>query len=208
MPAIPSMWKSSNRRLAMSQLTEVTPVGGDLKQYRRRYLLVNCLFVNDSASALFDSIERDHVRPLLKDLGFRKRALTFSRARDGLTDVVSLQRSTGNTAGHVRFYVNCGVYSSEFSTVLGQPVRDRPREGDCQFRCRMETLVPEAPQWFEIEAFQYRLATEDWVRARGIYQSIRAEFGSEDRWPRIDENLKRHVPPAELARVCAVVWNG
>ncbi|MDH6678718.1 hypothetical protein M2284_002931 [Rhodococcus sp. LBL1] len=197
--------------------------------------------MGDSVSLGFDGVERDHVRPFLKSLGFRKRALVFTRARDGLTDVVSLQRSSGNAGGHVRFYVNCGVYSTEFATAIGETVTERPREVDCQFRCRLESLVPATPPWFEItedtpadpigsavvtaletavralgdidttdalaarisggvaiEAFRYRVATEDWESARALYRSIRAEFGGEERWPRIDDNLRRHVPEAKL----------
>ncbi|GAB2647731.1 hypothetical protein GCM10027068_28970 [Prescottella soli] len=192
----------------------------------------------------FDGVERDHVRPFLKGLGFRKRALVFTRVRDGLTDVVSLQRSSGNAGGNVRFYVNCGVYSPEFATTIGEAVTERPREVDCQFRCRLESLAPAAPPWFEltedtpaeplgsavvaalatavpalgdidttdalaarisggvaIEAFRYRVATEDWESARALYRSIRAEFGGAARWPRIDDNLRRHVPEPNLALV-------
>ncbi|EME15591.1 DUF4304 domain-containing protein [Rhodococcus triatomae] len=185
----------------------------------------------------FGGVERDHVRPLLKSLGFRKRALVFTRSRGELTDVVSLQRSAGNIGGHVRFYVNCGVHSSEFAAAIGDTVADRPREVDCQFRCRLDELAPGAPQWFEIddedaaaslgpllagyldtaaralgtvttadelahrisgggaiEAFRYRVATADWASARDIYRSVRAEFGAEPRWARIDAILRSHLP--------------
>ncbi|WP_433613102.1 DUF4304 domain-containing protein [Prescottella agglutinans] len=207
--------------------------------------------MDDSVSMGFDGVERDHVRPFLKGLGFRKRALVFTRVRDGLTDVVSLQRSSGNTGGNVRFYVNCGVYSAEFASVIGETVVERPREVDCQFRCRLDALAPGSAQWFEIaadtpaepigsavvaalgtavpalgaidstdaladrigggvaiEAFRYRVATEDWASARALYWSIRAEFGGEARWPRIDDNLRRHVPAARLAQVMSASNHG
>ncbi|MGW0174211.1 DUF4304 domain-containing protein [Rhodococcus sp. NPDC003322] len=200
--------------------------------------------MDDSVPTGFDGVERNHVRPLLKGLGFRKRALVFTRVRDGLTDVVTLQRSSGNSGGHVRFYVNCGVYSTEFAAAIGDTVTERPREVDCQFRCRLDSLVPGAPQWYEIddaaaaepigtalaaaletaasalaavstsdevadrisrgvatEAFRYRVATGNWESAREIYRSIRAEFGTEDRWPRIDAILRSHVPEATLALI-------
>jgi len=200
--------------------------------------------VSDSVSTGFDGVERDHVRPALKALGFRKRALVFTRGRDGLIDVVSLQRSSGNAGGDVRFYVNCGVYSPEFATTIGDTAVERPREVDCQYRCRIERLAPTAPPWFEIadgapadpvgtalvaalgtathalaavdstdvladrisggvaiEAFRYRVATEDWAAARAIYRSVRTEFGDEERWPRIDANLRRHVPAPHLVAI-------
>ncbi|WP_164877570.1 DUF4304 domain-containing protein [Prescottella agglutinans] len=207
--------------------------------------------MDDSVSVGFDGVERDHVRPFLKGLGFRKRALAFTRVRGGLTDVVSLQRSSGNAGGNVRFYVNCGVYSAEFATTIGETVTERPREVDCQFRCRLESLASGAPPWFEItgeapaepigsavvaaldtavralgaidttdaladrisggvviEAFRYRVATEDWAAARAVYWSIRAEFGGEARWPRIDDNLRGHVPDAQRALVMSASYPG
>lgn len=99
----------------------------------------------------FAGVERDHVRSLLKGFGFRKRGLVFTRVRGDLTDVVTLQRSSGNAGGMVRFYVNCGVYSAEFASAIGDTVSERPREVDCQFRCRLDSLVPVAPQWYEIQ---------------------------------------------------------
>lgn len=204
--------------------------------------------MNGSDSVGFVGVERDHVRPLLKRLGFRKRALVFTRDRGGLTDVVSLQRSSGNSGGHVRFYVNCGIYSAEFATAIGDTASARPREVDCQFRCRLEKLVPGMPPWFEItddeaaaavgaevsagleagagalglvtttdqvadrisggvatEAFRYRIATGDWDSARRLYGSIRLEFGAEERWPRIDAVLRRHIPEAELDSILSPV---
>ncbi|MFD1812291.1 DUF4304 domain-containing protein [Rhodococcus gannanensis] len=192
----------------------------------------------------FGGVERDHVRPLLKTLGFRKRALVFTRGRGELTDVVSLQRSSGNFGGHVRFYVNCGVHSAEFATAIGDPTVERPREVDCQFRCRLDELAPEAPQWFEIddetdasavgpvlvgyldtavralgavttadelahrisdgvaiEAFRYRVATGDWASAREIHRSVRAEFGAEPRWARIDAIMRSHLPASKASLI-------
>ncbi|NKS98235.1 DUF4304 domain-containing protein [Rhodococcus hoagii] len=76
--------------------------------------------------------------PLLKSHGFRKQKLTFTRDRGGLTDVVNLQRSAGNSHESIRFYVNCGVYSAEFARVVGRVPQERPKEVDCQFRRRIE----------------------------------------------------------------------
>ncbi|WP_165497015.1 DUF4304 domain-containing protein [Rhodococcus sp. ABRD24] len=175
--------------------------------------------MNDSVSMGFDGVERDHVRPFLKELGFRKRALVFTRVRDGLTDVLSLQRSSGNSGGNVRFYVNCGVYSAEFAAVIGETVVERPREVDCQFRCRLDSLAPAAPQWFEITAdtpaeptgSAVVVALETAVPALGTIDTTDAladRIGGEARWPRIDDNLRSHVPAAKLPAVMSASNHG
>ncbi|SEL72547.1 DUF4304 domain-containing protein [Rhodococcus maanshanensis] len=79
--------------------------------------------------------------PLLKEYGFRKRKLTFTRERDGLVDVINLQRSAGNSHEAIRFYVNCGVYSAEFDRVIGRTPQQRPAEVDCQYRRRIEDIA-------------------------------------------------------------------
>lgn len=94
-----------------------------------------------SAEQVFATLLGESAVPLLKEHGFRKRRLTFTRERDGLVDVVNLQRSAGNSYESIRFYTNCGVYSPEFDRVIGRPVQDRPAEVDCQYRRRIENIA-------------------------------------------------------------------
>ncbi|WP_430331612.1 DUF4304 domain-containing protein [Rhodococcus sp. ACT016] len=94
-----------------------------------------------SAEQAFTSVLEASVIPLLKERRFRKRKLTFTRDRDGVVDVINLQRSAGNSRESIRFYVNCGVYSAEFDRVIGREPQQRPAEVDCQYRCRIETIA-------------------------------------------------------------------
>ncbi|MBP1161616.1 DUF4304 domain-containing protein [Rhodococcus sp. PvR099] len=94
-----------------------------------------------SAEHAFATLLGESAVPLLKEQGFRKRKLTFTRERDGLVDVVNLQRSAGNSHESIRFYVNCGVYSVEFDRVIGRTPQQRPSEVDCQYRRRIESIA-------------------------------------------------------------------
>ncbi|MFG1783887.1 DUF4304 domain-containing protein [Rhodococcus oryzae] len=94
-----------------------------------------------SAEHAFTTLLGESAVPLLKEQGFRKRKLTFTRERDGLVDVINLQRSAGNSHESIRFYVNCGVYSVEFDRLIGRTPQQRPAEVDCQYRRRIESIA-------------------------------------------------------------------
>lgn len=196
---------------------------------------------HESVEDAFDTLMRVSAVPLLKERGFRKRKLTFARERDGMVDVVNVQRSAGNGHRSIRFYVNCGVYSAAFDRIVGRNPRERPSEVDCQFRCRIEHLAPgfgphvtvhadtdvhtaaedmraalttaldameamsspddiarAALSYIDFDVFRYRLATGDLAAARDQYARARAEFGAEDRWPRLVAQFR------EAEDVCAV----
>ncbi|WP_231569594.1 DUF4304 domain-containing protein [Prescottella defluvii] len=189
---------------------------------------------SESAEHAFSSVVGTGIAPLLKEFGFRKQKLTFTRRRDGLVDVVNLQRSAGNSYESIRFYVNCGVYSAEFDRVIGRVPEERPKEVDCQYRRRIEHIAPgigphvtvtagtDVPAVAEqmraalvaaldvmgrlggpddvagavdsdidFDVFRYRLASGDDVGAREQFARARTEFGSEERWPRLEVQFRK-----------------
>ncbi|WP_237174259.1 DUF4304 domain-containing protein [Prescottella equi] len=186
---------------------------------------------SESAERAFSSVVGTGIAPLLKSHGFRKQKLTFTRDRGGLTDVVNLQRSAGNSHESIRFYVNCGVYSAEFARVVGRVPQERPKEVDCQFRRRIEHLAPGIEPHVTVAAdtdvsavaeqmraalvaaldvlgaldgpdavaraadsdivFRYRLASGDVIGAREQFARARTEFGSEERWPRLEVQFRK-----------------
>ncbi|MBM4482072.1 DUF4304 domain-containing protein [Rhodococcus hoagii] len=192
------------------------------------------VMTSESAERAFSSVVGTGIAPLLKSHGFRKQKLTFTRDRDGLVDVVNLQRSAGNNNESIRFYVNCGVYSAEFDRVIGRVPEERPKEVDCQYRRRIEHIAPgvgphvtvttdtDVPAVAEqmrvalvaaldvmgrlgspddvaravdsdidFDVFRYRLASGDEVGAREQFARARTEFGSEERWPRLEVQFRK-----------------
>ncbi|ORL74103.1 hypothetical protein A5905_20340 [Prescottella equi] len=189
------------------------------------------VMTSESAERAFSSVVGTGIAPLLKSHGFRKQKLTFTRDRGGLTDVVNLQRSAGNSHESIRFYVNCGVYSAEFARVVGRVPQERPKEVDCQFRRRIEHLAPGIEPHVTVAAdtdvsavaeqmraalvaaldvlgaldgpdavaraadsdivFRYRLASGDVIGAREQFARARTEFGSEERWPRLEVQFRK-----------------
>lgn len=189
---------------------------------------------SESAEDAFASLLGSHIAPLLKERGFRKQKLTFTRRREGVVDVVNLQRSAGNSHESIRFYVNCGVYSAEFDRVIGRVPQERPKEVDCQYRRRIEHIAPgigphvtmaagtdvaavaeqvcgalvaaldvmgrlggpddvarAAESDIDFDVFRYRLASGDDAAAREQFSRARTEFGSEERWPRLEAQFRK-----------------
>lgn len=198
----------------------------------------------ESAERAFSSVVGTGIAPLLKSHGFRKQKLTFTRDRGGLTDVVNLQRSAGNSHESIRFYVNCGVYSAEFARVVGRVPQERPKEVDCQFRRRIEHLAPgigphvtvtadtdvsavaeqlraalvaaldvlgeldgpdavarAADSDIDFDVFRYRLASGDVIGAREQFARARTEFGSEERWPRLEAQFRKAEAEYEISAI-------
>ncbi|NKS79937.1 DUF4304 domain-containing protein [Rhodococcus hoagii] len=161
------------------------------------------VMTSESAERAFSSVVGTGIAPLLKSHGFRKQKLTFTRDRGGLTDVVNLQRSAGNSHESIRFYVNCGVYSAEFARVVGRVPQERPKEVDCQFRRRIEHLAPGIGPHVTVTAdtdvFRYRLASGDVIGAREQFARARTEFGSEERWPRLEAQFRKAEAEYEIS---------
>lgn len=63
----------------------------------------------------FKQLVKNEVKPLLAKRGYAKKNLSFVKAQNNLLYSFHLQKSHGNSAEQVMFYVNCGIYSPELA---------------------------------------------------------------------------------------------
>lgn len=99
---------------------------------------------------VFNDLIKQDVKPLLKEHGYAKKGLHFSKATDAMTYIISFQKSAGNSADQVMFYVNCGIYSAELAEIQGKAVKDAPAEVECHFRERIEHIAQGVPARYEL----------------------------------------------------------
>ncbi|KTS05700.1 DUF4304 domain-containing protein [Microbacterium testaceum] len=77
---------------------------------------------------------------VLKRHGFRKKRYVWTRVGDGIVHEIDVQRSHGNSAGSVRFYVNARAYVAEFDRAIGRAVPDDLTRVNAQFETRFEEV--------------------------------------------------------------------
>ena len=91
------------------------------------------------------------LKPLFKDNGFSKSALNFYKNTPNFTCVVNFQKSSGNSSGHTRFYINCGIYGSFIEAALGKEALSKPKEYECHFRARAHEITRTSAAYYELE---------------------------------------------------------
>jgi len=99
---------------------------------------------------LFNEWIKQDVKPFLSSRGFAKKNLNFYKGIEGLIYMFNFQKSTGNSADNVMFYVNCGIYSAELAQLQSREVVTAPHEAECHFRARIGELAELAPDRFAI----------------------------------------------------------
>jgi len=99
---------------------------------------------------LFNDLIKQDVKPFLYKYGFAKKSMNFSKPAEGLLYMFNFQKSAGNSADNVMFYVNCGIYAAELARIQSKEVLIAPQETDCHFRERMEEIVESVPNRFSI----------------------------------------------------------
>lgn len=77
---------------------------------------------------------------VLKRHGFRKKRYVWTRVGDGAVHEIDVQRSHGNSADSVRFYVNARAYIAEFDRTIGRTVPDDLTRAHAQFETRFEEV--------------------------------------------------------------------
>ncbi|MDQ1074479.1 MULTISPECIES: DUF4304 domain-containing protein [Microbacterium] len=77
---------------------------------------------------------------VLKTHGFRKKRYVWTRVGDGVAHTVDVQRSHGNTATGVRFYVNASAYVAELDRAIGRSVPDDLTRATAQYSTRFEAI--------------------------------------------------------------------
>ena len=86
---------------------------------------------------------------LTKPLGFRKEGQNFRLFQeDGLCRIVNFQKNRYNSAEHLEFIINLGVYFEKGKTVSN----GRFKEYECSIRRRISRNVPGPETWWTIEA--------------------------------------------------------
>lgn len=99
---------------------------------------------------LFNDMIKQDVKPFLSKHGFAKKSLNFSKTTDSLIYMFNFQKSSGNSADNVMFYVNCGIYAAELAQLQSREILTAPQEAQCHFRARMEEIVESVPARFSI----------------------------------------------------------
>ncbi|GED56675.1 DUF4304 domain-containing protein [Brevibacillus formosus] len=99
---------------------------------------------------LFTEMIKQDVKPFLSNRGFAKKGLNFTKKTESLIYMFNFQKSAGNAADHVMFYVNCGIYAVELAQIQSRAILTAPQEAECHFRARMGEIVESVPDRFSI----------------------------------------------------------
>jgi hypothetical protein len=89
------------------------------------------------------------ITPLLRPAGFRKAGFSFHRHLGKAVQVLNVQLSDSNLGEHGRFYINVGLNFDRVCLLEGKPINLKPKEYECQFRRRLEHLIPNIPARWE-----------------------------------------------------------
>lgn len=99
---------------------------------------------------LFNDMIKQDVKPFLSKRGFAKKSLNFNKITENLIYIFNFQKSSGNSAGNVMFYVNCGIYSAELAQIQSREILTAPQEAECHFRARIGEIVESISDRFSI----------------------------------------------------------
>ncbi|WP_261808147.1 DUF4304 domain-containing protein [Paenibacillus sp. N3.4] len=99
---------------------------------------------------LFNDMIKQDVKPFLSKRGFAKKSLNFNKITKSLIYMFNFQKSSGNSADNVMFYVNCGIYAAELAQIQSREILTAPQEAECHFRARIEQIVESVPDRFSI----------------------------------------------------------
>ena len=99
---------------------------------------------------LFNDMIKQDVKSFLTKHGFTKKNLNFSKTSENLIYLFNFQKSSGNSADNVMFYVNCGIYAGELAQIQSREILTAPQEVDCHFRARIEEIAQSVPDRFSI----------------------------------------------------------
>ncbi|WP_217560604.1 DUF4304 domain-containing protein [Paenibacillus sp. GbtcB18] len=93
---------------------------------------------------------KQDVKPFLTEHGFARKSLNFSKTTEGLIYLFNFQKSSGNSADNVMFYVNCGIYAAELAQIQSKEIVTAPQEAECHFRARIGEIARAVPDRFAI----------------------------------------------------------
>jgi len=99
---------------------------------------------------LFNDMIKQDVKPFLSKHGFAKKSMNFNKITEGLIYMFNFQKSSGNSADNVMFYVNCGIYAAELAQIQSKEILTAPQEAECHFRARIGEIAQSIPERFSI----------------------------------------------------------
>lgn len=150
--------------------------------------------MSESAKRI-DAIIREELAPLLKEVGFKKKARNFHREHADRIDVINVQASRYNDASSAKFTVNVGVYYpaiAEMSDAL--PVKGAPKEYDCTVHSRIGALREDRRDfWWTIEpssdhasiakdlAQNVRVCCVPWLECMGNLDAVKDTMANKNR---------------------------
>ncbi|MDX8355366.1 DUF4304 domain-containing protein [Cognatiyoonia sp. IB215182] len=95
----------------------------------------------------FDDLVRTSFVNPLKQAGFKKRALNWTRQTEEFYSLINIQRSQWNSHEQLRFFVNVGLHPLDFDN---PPNTKSPKTFEFWARLRSDDLLSNTPGAFEI----------------------------------------------------------
>jgi len=99
---------------------------------------------------LFSDLIKQDIKPFLSKYGFAKKSLNFYKKTESLIYMFNFQKSSGNSADNIMFYVNCSIYAAELAQIQSREIVTAPKEAECHFRARIGEIVESVPNRFSI----------------------------------------------------------
>ena len=99
----------------------------------------------------FDSIVKEIIAPIFKELGFRKNANNFYRDLNSIGQVFNVQQSQWNSKDDKTFVFNLGLIDKEINKeVYEREFPKFPKEYDCDIRLRLGLLMNKGDRWYDL----------------------------------------------------------
>jgi len=99
---------------------------------------------------IIESIVNASVTKVAREAGFKKSRLNFFRRKGTSVQVINIQLSRWNRGLEAYFYVNIALAFDELRAYEGIPIVETPKEYECDFRKRLEHLVPGTPYAWQV----------------------------------------------------------
>lgn len=94
-------------------------------------------------------------KPILKELGYRKKGNTWNLCKGEFIKVINVQSSSGNSFEKAKFTINLGIYNSNFQKEKihsGKSDEKNIKEYDCEIRGRLGTISVGYDFWWTVLA--------------------------------------------------------
>jgi hypothetical protein len=95
------------------------------------------------------------IKPVLKELDYRKKGNTWNLCDGELIKVVNVQLSSGNSSEKANFTINLGIYNQRFrqeSLASGKMHKNNIKEYDCEIRERIGSVCGKNDTWWTVFA--------------------------------------------------------